>query len=189
MPPTLPLDTLAAPLWALMDASQQGFALFDRSDRLRYANPCFRQWLGLGPDEHPTWVELMRMGYERGTGTNVESDDFETWLASARSRRGKQPFRLIETDACNGRWALTAETTLVDGGMLCVLTDISGLGNEHRHLRQQRDRARRAAMTDELTGLSNRRYLLERLRELVSAEPGLAVALLDLDHFKRVNDT
>lgn len=180
---------LAAPLFALMDASEQGFALFDHQDRLRYANPRFRAWMGLAADEYPCWVELMRIGHARRTGTNVQAEDFETWLASARSRRGKQPFRLLETDACDGRWALNAETTLVDGGMLCVLTDISELGHERRHLRQQRDHAQRAAWTDELTGLANRRYLLERLGELVAAEPGTAVALLDLDHFKRVNDT
>lgn len=189
MPAPSTIASLAPALFALMDASQQGFALFDHQDRLAYANPRFRAWMGLLPDEHPSWVELMRIGHARRAGTKVEAQDFETWLASARSRRGKEPYRLLETDACDGRWALNAETTLVDGGMLCVLTDISELGHERRHLRQQRDRARRAAWTDELTGLANRRYLLDRLRELLAVEPGLAVALLDLDHFKRVNDT
>lgn len=179
---------LAPQLFALMEASDQGFALFDAADRLQYANPRFRCWLGLGADEHPSWVELMRLGHARRLGTNVQTEDFETWLASARSRRGKLPFRLIETDSREGRWALTAETTLPGGGMLCVLTDISDLSTEQRHLRQQRDQARRAALTDELTGLSNRRHLRESLRELAARETGLAVALLDLDHFKRVND-
>jgi diguanylate cyclase (GGDEF)-like protein len=52
------------------------------------------------------------------------------------------------------------------------------------HLRAE-DRLAEDATTDPLTGLSNRRGLartLERLR------PGSAVAVLDLDHFKRLND-
>lgn len=189
LPPSSASD-LIGQLLVLMDASQQGFALFDRHDRLTYANGRFRAWLGLQADERPTWVELMRMGHARQQGTKVDSEDFETWLASARSRRGKLPFRLLEADLEEGRWLLTAETTLPEGGMLCVLTDITDLSTDRRQLRQQRDMARKAALTDELTGLSNRRHLLERLQALLVLEPQpLAVALLDLDHFKRVNDT
>ncbi len=45
---------------------------------------------------------------------------------------------------------------------------------------------RTAALTDPLTGLANRRDLQLRLAELA---PGDTVALLDLDHFKQLNDT
>lgn len=48
------------------------------------------------------------------------------------------------------------------------------------------------ATTDQLTGLKNRRYLEERLTELLAqAETGrkVAVLILDIDHFKQVNDT
>jgi two-component system, cell cycle response regulator len=49
------------------------------------------------------------------------------------------------------------------------------------------------ALTDELTGLYNRRYLLAHLDELIArvGRGGLdaAVLLFDIDHFKRVNDT
>jgi len=49
------------------------------------------------------------------------------------------------------------------------------------------------AITDALTGLRNRRYGLARLDEAVFAAKrygsGLAVAICDIDHFKRVNDT
>ncbi|MBI9094502.1 MAG: GGDEF domain-containing protein [Sphaerochaeta sp.] len=49
------------------------------------------------------------------------------------------------------------------------------------------------AMTDQLTGLSNRRYtenyLSGKLRELEEFQAPFAVALVDIDHFKVVNDT
>ena len=49
------------------------------------------------------------------------------------------------------------------------------------------------ALTDEVTGLYNRRYLFAHLDELlarVSAEgAGVALLMVDIDHFKRVNDT
>ena len=48
------------------------------------------------------------------------------------------------------------------------------------------------ATTDSLTGLKNRRYLEDKLEELlVQAKDGreIAVLILDIDHFKKVNDT
>jgi diguanylate cyclase (GGDEF)-like protein/PAS domain S-box-containing protein len=55
------------------------------------------------------------------------------------------------------------------------------------------ERLRQESLHDPLTGLYNRRYLedvLEReTRRAVRAEHGLSVIMLDLDHFKRFNDT
>jgi len=51
----------------------------------------------------------------------------------------------------------------------------------------------RVAHTDEVTGLPNRRAILARFQEEVARaarrKEKLAIAILDLDHFKRVNDT
>ena len=53
-------------------------------------------------------------------------------------------------------------------------------------------RLKHVAITDELTGLKNRRYIMEQLdkeyqRAVRSGAP-LSLILLDIDHFKRVND-
>jgi diguanylate cyclase (GGDEF)-like protein len=63
---------------------------------------------------------------------------------------------------------------------------------ELNRLRDERDRAREEALRDPLTGLYNRRYLDSVLSALLSlfgrtGQP-LAVAMLDLDYFKQVND-
>jgi two-component system cell cycle response regulator len=65
------------------------------------------------------------------------------------------------------------------------------------HRKRQADRLRTSlraglelAMTDSLTGLHNRRYGLYRLAQMMAGRgPGVAVMMLDLDHFKGVNDT
>jgi diguanylate cyclase (GGDEF)-like protein len=44
------------------------------------------------------------------------------------------------------------------------------------------------AMTDELTGLPNRRAVLARLGQLLATGNDCAVLILDIDHFKAIND-
>jgi diguanylate cyclase (GGDEF)-like protein len=64
---------------------------------------------------------------------------------------------------------------------------------ETTEARRQSRRYRELSLRDALTGLYNRRWVDEQLPRLLAAddEPATAVtvALLDLDHFKRVNDT
>jgi len=60
-------------------------------------------------------------------------------------------------------------------------------------LRQNLEAVRREALTDPLTGIANRKLFESRLREAArnaveSGEP-LALLMLDIDHFKRFNDT
>ena len=47
----------------------------------------------------------------------------------------------------------------------------------------------RLAVTDGLTGLYNRRYLTERMAQQEAAGGVVSLLVIDLDHFKRVNDT
>jgi diguanylate cyclase (GGDEF)-like protein len=60
-------------------------------------------------------------------------------------------------------------------------------------LEQQTLGLRELTLRDSLTGLRNRRYISERLPQLVSgahyAQHPLALAIVDIDHFKLINDT
>ncbi len=59
-------------------------------------------------------------------------------------------------------------------------------------VKELRDKLRTLSTTDELTGLHNRRYLLERMEQEISRSKrygnALSVLLFDLDFFKVVND-
>ena len=59
------------------------------------------------------------------------------------------------------------------------------LFRQHRQLARWRDEASH----DPLTGLANRRALTAHLHDALTAGRATSVALLDLDHFKQVNDT
>ena len=59
-------------------------------------------------------------------------------------------------------------------------------------IKEMRDKMRTLATTDELTGLHNRKYLLERMEQEISRAKrygnALSLLLFDLDFFKSVND-
>jgi diguanylate cyclase (GGDEF)-like protein len=59
---------------------------------------------------------------------------------------------------------------------------------ETTEARQEAERFREQARRDPLTGLRNRRYVDEQLPGLIHADAALTVAIVDLDHFKRIND-
>ncbi|WP_404414126.1 GGDEF domain-containing protein [Brevundimonas vesicularis] len=58
-------------------------------------------------------------------------------------------------------------------------------------LRENLEQVRRDAMTDALTNLANRKAFDERLQAACAEDDGtpLSLAILDIDHFKRFNDT
>jgi diguanylate cyclase (GGDEF)-like protein len=66
------------------------------------------------------------------------------------------------------------------------------LEDEHRTLRAEAEALGRAAREDALTGLSNRRMIDEMLPRLLdrarAQRTPFALAMLDLDHFKQIND-
>ncbi|MGC9268649.1 diguanylate cyclase domain-containing protein [Acidiphilium sp.] len=67
------------------------------------------------------------------------------------------------------------------------------LRRQRRALRDALERAEVVATSDELTGLPNRRYAVQWSRDIISrverSGASLCFAIIDLDHFKRINDT
>ncbi|MEV8509018.1 GGDEF domain-containing protein [Actinoplanes sp. NPDC051475] len=59
---------------------------------------------------------------------------------------------------------------------------------ETAEAREQAELYREQARRDPLTGLRNRRYVDEELPALIANDPGLTLAVADIDHFKRIND-
>ena len=181
---------LAEMALTLLRESELSVAIFDDGDVLRFANAGFVQRFHMQPDGRITWADIMRTNHALGRGTRVSGGgDFETWRASARSRRGKQPFRAFEGDRHDGQWHWLTETTLANGWMLCTVMDTTELHRQGRSLRATRDRALHAAQTDALTGISNRAWMQQQLDRLMARPGALTLVALDLDHFKQINDS
>lgn len=168
-------------------------AAYDGQDQLRYANRAFREAFFIERGENISWAEIMRRNVRARRGTVIQNPDFEAWLLSTLSRRGKLPFRAFETDLHDGRWLWMTETVTSDGWMLCIATDITDMRPSERTVRQARDTAIKASHTDDLTGIANRRFVAARMADMLGRKvpDGSvlgAVCVLDLDNFKYIND-
>ncbi|WP_434781283.1 GGDEF domain-containing protein [Aminobacter carboxidus] len=79
-------------------------------------------------------------------------------------------------------WAEDVNTVVV----VACMTALGALTISFHHLRTQ-SRLTEETLTDPLTGLMNRRAL-SSLHDGTRFGPGMALAMVDLDHFKRTND-
>lgn len=136
----------------------------------------------------------MRRNFEANRGTIIQTDDINAWLSSLRSRRGKSSQRKYESDLHDGRWIWIVETMRADGWIVYFGTDVTPLNVSERQLRHARDCALRESQTDDLTGISNRKHIMSQLDALVHEATKTGhrsgfVCLMDLDHFKSINDT
>lgn len=93
--------------------------------------------------------------------------------------------RILEAIEAGGRDVVSWNTPIA---LLCARLD-SQVTAARAH-----GRLRRIAMTDELTGVFSRRFLFGALRRTVKSlsrrgPGGVAILLVDVDHFRQVNDT
>ncbi len=86
---------------------------------------------------------------------------------------------------------LAVDLPVVGGGEVADLTKV--FNHMVDRLRQGREELERLSVTDGLTGLFNRRHLIEHLASEVSRSRrnhhSFAVLMMDVDHFKTYNDT
>jgi diguanylate cyclase (GGDEF)-like protein/PAS domain S-box-containing protein len=149
--------------------------------RIRYVSPAIKQLGGHSPEAliglpaidlfAPEHAELVREAHQRVLAACGGVVSFRYLGVTASGEK-----RWFETHSR----AVLDETGAVEG-VLSVARDV----NERT---AHEERLSMAAYTDALTGLPNRRAF----RNLIDARPGGegdCIALLDIDHFKRVNDT
>lgn len=191
----LPVDTDAhAALLRALDGPHLLVGLYDPADHLTFANANFRTSFALDDvSGRMTFADLILHSVLRRRGPRIESGGAVEFIAETQMRRRGVPGqRTFAADLADGRWYWVTETLLESGWIVVIGSEISSLRHGEEALIAARDLAMQEARTDALTGLPNRRHTLSYLELAISAfvcaKVPLTVALIDLDHFKLIND-
>lgn len=169
-----------------IEAAPDGFVYYDRDDRLALCNERYRQIYRESADflvPGVTFETALRAGVARGQYPRAEGDE-EAWIQK-RLEVHRNPQGPVEQKLPNGRWLRIEERRTRDGGFVGFRTDITDLKKREFELE-------RLATTDSLTGALNRRSFMEagdaELRRARRYGAPLSLVLMDVDHFKQVND-
>ena len=169
-----------------LGAMDSGFLLLDEQRNVVQWNRRFEEFF-------PWLSAVMRAGvpFQRVLQTTVHYHlpgvspaDKARWV----QERLRQQARLetLEQRLPSGRYVQITERPTPLGGLVIVYHDVT-------ELRQANAEIEHLAFYDPLTGLPNRRLLLQRLEELCAQAGGGqahgALLFIDLDHFKTLNDT
>ncbi|MES9857528.1 MAG: GGDEF domain-containing protein [Sedimenticola sp.] len=121
-----------------------------------------------------------------GANTNRYSQVLEEFNSSCDSADSLQ-------DVLGLMSAVLDETRQMKSSVEGIQRDFDHKSEEMSALRKELDQVRQQASTDPLTGLSNRKVFFETLEETITTAEERAnkfcVVMLDIDHFKKVNDT
>jgi diguanylate cyclase (GGDEF)-like protein/putative nucleotidyltransferase with HDIG domain len=158
-----------------------------RSERFR--GPGADRLLGIDPDDQH---DLVRSLSDRAHPADAPAIEAAFAAAVASVAPSEAQFRLLGCGTL--RWIRIGfhprsgdnADVLVD----CVCVDATDEAQRQETLRAERRDALERLRTDDLTGVASRTSGVDRLRDALAAPGvGVAVALMDVDHFKRVNDT
>jgi len=180
------------PLLEALERSAPLIGLVDTNDDLIWANEAFDRTFLRGLPLPVNFFDMLRHGFQGGFGVHIDCGDVEQFIRHSGTRRRVQRHRAFAIDLQDGRWIWMTESLQADDSLLLVASDITALKAHEGVLVQAHRTALSASLTDELTGVANRRHILAMCRQAIEQE-SLAgktwVVMLDLDHFKAINDT
>lgn len=181
---------LAPPVIDALSFIPDGATILDASDRIIAANAAFRQLYdvpGDGAVVGRTLDEIIASCWHGASPAGA-------WRAAIRNglRYDGAPF---EIELPGQRWLRVIARHSADGVGFFTHADITSAKRQQMELLEAQEALRRAnaalaelAETDGLTGLANRRRFTAALEEAVALPQPLALMMIDVDHFKAIND-
>jgi len=157
-------------------------AYVDRDRRFRFGNATFERWFGVTPER------LVGMSIAQLMGEDAARQGAASLEEAFAGHATTCQMRLQIQGAARVLEGVYIPDLQSDGGVAGVYA----LKHDMTHVKEVEEQLTRLARIDTLTGLANRRSFNETLQQALAraARHGraLALAYLDVDHFKRIND-
>jgi diguanylate cyclase (GGDEF)-like protein len=169
---------------AAINSMPHGMAMFDDALSLCVANQRHMELYRL--DRGSDLQTLEKMAKEKRRDGLVTPEQAHVMVGAGKESIAEQRATQIEIETLKGAELVVGFNPVPDGGVLMTTEDATARKRAEREVE-------RLARYDTLTGLPNRHEFRTRLTKAVAtlAEggPRFAVSFLDLDGFKRINDT
>lgn len=178
-----------------IENSENGIAVLDAQDRFILFNDAFLRMFGLEniDIQGRTIDDVLIWMFTYEIGAIVHGKTLNQWLKFVLSSYRSAPFRSFEVDMVDGRWVLITEQVNAGGEVVIVGNDITRTKKAEMALIAAQEELKKLALTDELTCIPNRRHFFQyveyEFHRSLRHHHDSCIALLDLDHFKRINDT
>lgn len=205
-----PSEVVPARVQTALDVMSDGVLLIDRDERIVVANKTFCELLGRGS---ASLIGLAASSLEWLEGDRLASQDALPWLHAiehAETRKDLPLSVLVGKERTLVEFRVSG-SPIVDGwerakGAIITFRDVTDLERQRRELEQtlveleksqfeirlQNEELEHLAQTDALTGIANRGTFMARFErqfaESVAARESLCCLMVDIDHFKKVND-
>jgi len=130
----------------MLDAMQTAIVVWDRDDRLLYANADFRRVYGLAEADLPAGISfeaLLRNRVQAGAVPQATGRE-ETWIAERVDRHRVAGGDAMLRQMSDGRWRRISEQRLADGRLLSYSIDVTDLVEREQDLAQARAEAEQA---------------------------------------------
>ena len=165
-----------------LENMSQGLCMFDPRGRVVLFNERYSEITGL-PPERLQKATLLEIVQARKTGVKTQNTEEFAAQVMGAVRQGRRLTMVVER--LDGRTIRSVSQPMPDGGWVATLDDITEWQKAQAQIFHM-------ARHDALTNLPNRTLFRERLEEAllrVGRGERVAVACIDLDRFKPVNDT
>lgn len=177
-----------------LSSISDGLVMFDKDLTLVFCNERYRAMFSATADLRVPGTPAAAILYAsiaRGELAGIAQDQVTIWVdtALARLKQGGT----VQFPLADGRWIESRTRPTPEGACFVICSDITASKQHELELQNLNDRLSVLAETDSLTGLLNRRafdaVMEEELARVESGEGSLALLMIDVDYFKRFNDT
>ncbi|WP_119940930.1 diguanylate cyclase [Neorhizobium sp. NCHU2750] len=177
-----------------LSSISDGLVMFDKEMTLVFCNERYRSMFSVTADLRVPGTPASAILYAsiaRGELIGISPDIAAQWVDGALGRLKQGG--TVQFPLADGRWIESRTRPTPEGACFVICSDITESKRHELELQDLNDRLAVLAETDSLTGLLNRRafdaVMAEEFQRVERGEGSLALLMVDVDYFKRFNDT